>query len=107
MKEGNDKKRTVRLTKRQMQAMETKNKIYQAAVREINKKGFNNVNRAASIPILIPRKILFSIRLKRRIKFISGRLKKWREAAFCIWSPILCSYVIQSMKSGARESSRQ
>ena len=44
MKEGNDKKRTVRLTKRQMQAMETKNKIYQAAVREINKKGFNNVN---------------------------------------------------------------
>ncbi|MDO4173587.1 MAG: TetR/AcrR family transcriptional regulator [Eubacteriales bacterium] len=38
------KKRTVRLTKRQLQAMETKNRIYQAAVREINEKGFNHVN---------------------------------------------------------------
>lgn len=45
MKDGNrDKKRVVRLTKRQLQAMETKNKIYQAAVKEINEKGFNNVN---------------------------------------------------------------
>lgn len=33
-----------KLTKRQLQAMETKNKIYQAAIQEINKKGFNNVN---------------------------------------------------------------
>ena len=32
------------LTKRQMQALKTKNKIYQAAVQEINEKGFNNVN---------------------------------------------------------------
>ena len=37
-------KKKVRLTKRKLQAMETKNKIYQAAVREINEKGFNNVN---------------------------------------------------------------
>ena len=32
------------LTKRQLQALKTKNKIYQAAVQEINEKGFNNVN---------------------------------------------------------------
>lgn len=31
-------------TKRQIQAEETKNKIYDAAVREINEKGFNNVS---------------------------------------------------------------
>ena len=31
-------------TKRQIQAMETKNKIYNAAVKEINEKGFNNVS---------------------------------------------------------------
>ncbi|MCD8355098.1 MAG: TetR/AcrR family transcriptional regulator [Clostridia bacterium] len=42
--ETNEKKKKVRLTKRQLQAMETKNKIYLAAVREINEKGFNNVN---------------------------------------------------------------
>lgn len=34
----------VKPTKRQLQAMETKNKIYKAAIEEINKKGFNNVN---------------------------------------------------------------
>lgn len=33
-----------KLTKRQLQAMETKNKIYDAAVREFNEKGFNNVS---------------------------------------------------------------
>ena len=32
------------MTKRQLQALKTKNKIYQAAVQEINEKGFNNVN---------------------------------------------------------------
>lgn len=34
----------VRLTKRQLQALETKDKIYSAAVKEINEKGFNNVS---------------------------------------------------------------
>lgn len=34
----------VRLTKRQLQALETKDKIYSAAVAEINEKGFNNVS---------------------------------------------------------------
>lgn len=33
-----------RLTKRQLQAIETKNKIYDAAVMEFNRKGFNNVS---------------------------------------------------------------
>lgn len=31
-------------TKRQLQAMQTKDKIYNAAVQEINRKGFNNVS---------------------------------------------------------------
>lgn len=35
---------TVRRTKRQLQAMETKDKIYNAALKEINEKGFHNVN---------------------------------------------------------------
>lgn len=42
--ETKNEKKKVRLTKRKLQAMETKNKIYQAAVKEINEKGFNNVN---------------------------------------------------------------
>lgn len=33
-----------RLTKRQLQAMETKDKIYNAAIAEINKKGYSNVS---------------------------------------------------------------
>ena len=33
-----------KLTKRKLQAIKTKDKIYRAAVREINDKGFNNVN---------------------------------------------------------------
>lgn len=33
-----------KLTKRKLQAIRTKDKIYQAAVKEINDKGFNNVN---------------------------------------------------------------
>ena len=34
----------IRLTKRQMQALETKDKLYAAALREINDKGINNVS---------------------------------------------------------------
>ncbi|MGN1014816.1 MAG: TetR/AcrR family transcriptional regulator [Butyricicoccus sp.] len=34
----------IRLTKRQMQALETKDKLYAAALREINEKGINNVS---------------------------------------------------------------
>ena len=34
----------LRLTKRQLQAMETKDKLYNAAVAEINRKGFSNVS---------------------------------------------------------------
>ncbi len=34
----------VRITKRQLQAMKTKDKIYSAAVKEINEKGFSNVS---------------------------------------------------------------
>ena len=36
MKEGNDKKRTVRLTKRQMQAMETKNPLVEEIMRQLH-----------------------------------------------------------------------
>lgn len=44
MTENKDIKKKVRLTKRKLQAMETKNRIYHAAMKEINEKGFNNVN---------------------------------------------------------------
>ena len=37
-------KNNTRLTKRQLQAIETKKKIYDAAVQVINEKGFGNVS---------------------------------------------------------------
>lgn len=35
--------KNVELTKRQIQALNTKNRIYDAAIKNFNEKGFNNV----------------------------------------------------------------
>ena len=104
------------LTKRQMQALKTKNKIYQAAVQEINEKGFNNVNieditKAAEVAKgtfyvhFDSKEAIILYTFEHSDEIYEEAYEKIEGESFLIWLCILSATATANTRNAARASS--